>query len=215
MSRPDTLGFTRSQQEAYWNSVASSSSSSSSSSTSTSSSSSTPTPTPAPAPASSTQVFASAIYNTMMYLPRTAEYFNERIKNVRWDKFADSATGLIGNGLGIAVGTVLLGTPEATGVTKVVGGVVLTKSLTGWGLSWYNLTRSLSSSGHYDAPSSATRALAVVIAPENRNAKLLADAADLSIDLAAGRGWYYPYKKEERQMCQALTIDISNKGEDK
>ncbi len=99
-------GSSRSQQEAYWNSVASSSSSSSSSSTSTSSSSSTPTPTPAPAPASSTQVFASAIYNTMMYLPRTAEYFNERIKNVRWDKFADSATGLIGNGLGIAVGTV-------------------------------------------------------------------------------------------------------------
>jgi RHS repeat-associated protein len=75
-------GSYRRQQEAYWNSVASSSSPSSSSSTSTSSSSSTPTPTPAPAPtpASSTQVYSSnysSNYSPAVNLPRTSEYFGE------------------------------------------------------------------------------------------------------------------------------------------
>ncbi|MDA8215417.1 MAG: DUF2380 domain-containing protein [Nitrospiraceae bacterium] len=78
-------GSSRSQQEAYWDRVASntsSSSPSSSSSTSTSSSSSTPTPTPSPAPtpASSTQIYSSnysSNYSPVVNLPRTAEYFGE------------------------------------------------------------------------------------------------------------------------------------------
>ena len=78
-------GSSRSQQEAYWDRVASntsssSSSSSSSTSTSSSSSTSTPTPTPAPTPASSTQIYSfnySSNYSPAVNLPRTSEYFGE------------------------------------------------------------------------------------------------------------------------------------------
>jgi len=60
---------------------------------------------------------------------------------IRWGQFGNSVLGLIGNGLGVAVGGALLGAPEPTMATKVVGGVVLGKSLAGWGLNWYNLVQ--------------------------------------------------------------------------
>ncbi len=90
--------------------------------------------------------------------------------------------------MGVIVGGALLGAPEPTMLTKAVGGVVLGKSTIGWGLSWYNLTQALTNDcDDYDAPSSATRAAATLIAPGNQDALLFADAVDLGIDLMSGR----------------------------
>ncbi|MDY6827723.1 MAG: hypothetical protein SVV67_11305, partial [Bacillota bacterium] len=73
-------------------------------------------------------------------------------------------------------------------------GVVLGKSVVGWGLSWYNLTQALKKDTvAFDAPSSATRAIAALAAPGNEDAMLFADAADLSIDLLAGNARVYAY----------------------
>lgn len=162
-------GSSRSQQEAYWNSVASSSSSSSSSSTSTSSSSSTSTPTPAPTPASSTQVYNSPSYNTI-YLPRTAEYFSEGVTsgvdrivgnltnmtldaynwttdylNTRdWKRTLDNFE--TGNNIAQAVSLSLTLTPS--GVTNVVGAVGLgVTGVVGLGID-------LAQSVFYDKPAS-------------------------------------------------------------
>jgi RHS repeat-associated protein len=112
---------------------------------------------------------------------------------VRWGKFWESSLGIAGNGLGLVVGAGLVGTPEFTGATKVVGGIVFAKSLTGLTLNWYNFLQSISQDcPDFDAPSSATRLAASTLAPGNEDALLAADAADLTIDLLSGRGAIRP-----------------------
>jgi hypothetical protein len=115
-------------------------------------------------------------------------------RHVRWAQAGSSLLGIIGNGLGVVVGSVLVVTPEVTMVTKVIGGLVLAKSVVGWGLNWYNLTQALKEeSPAWDAPSSAFRGVAVLATPGSTDAILLADALDLGIDLASGRGYRYAY----------------------
>jgi len=107
---------------------------------------------------------------------------------VRWRDAGAAALGLIGNGAGMVVGGALVGAPEPTMATKVVGGVVLAKSITGWGLNWYNLTRALTDDdASLDGPSSAGRAVAGMMCPGNESAQRIADAAELTLDLISGR----------------------------
>jgi uncharacterized protein RhaS with RHS repeats len=123
---------------------------------------------------------------------------------VRWGQLGSSVLGLVGNGLGIFVGSILLGTPEPTLATKAIGAVVVGKSTVGWGLNWYNLTQSFNDSCEkYDAPASAARAVATVVSPGNQDAQAIADVVDLSIDFASGRGAAYAYK---------TTFGIATKG---
>ena len=108
---------------------------------------------------------------------------------VRWNQFGSSLLGIAGNGLGVVVGSGLLATPEPTMGTKIIGGLILGKSVTGWGLNWYNLTQSLKEEcTKYDAPSSATRAIASIVAPGSADAQRAADAVDLGLDFMSGRG---------------------------
>ena len=108
---------------------------------------------------------------------------------IRWGNAGIAAIGFVGNGLGVLVGDSLLAIPEPTMATKVVGGLVLGKSVAGWGLSSYNFTQAfMHDSPSYDAPSSAARAIVSAVAPGNEDALLCADAADLTIDLLSGRG---------------------------
>jgi hypothetical protein len=117
-------------------------------------------------------------------------------QDVRWGQARSAALGLISNSLGVVVGSSLLVVPEPTMGTKIVGVIVLGKSVAGWGLSWYNFTQAFTQpTNRFDAPSSATRAVAAMTAPGNKDALLAADAADLTIDLLAGRGSVYAYGK--------------------
>jgi hypothetical protein len=114
---------------------------------------------------------------------------------VRWKDAGKAILGLIGNGLGMIVGGSLVVAPDVTMLTKFAGCVILGKSTVGWGLNWYNLTQAFTQDcKNYDAPSSATRLVASVIAPGNSDALLAADAFDLSLDLVTGRMIFrYPY----------------------
>jgi len=118
---------------------------------------------------------------------------------IRWRQFGSSVLGIIGNGVGAAVGGALLAAPEPTMGTKIIGGAVLGKSVAGWGLNWHNLVQSLTQPcDNYDAPSSAARAAASLVAPGNKDAQRLADAADLTLDFLSGRGRIYPYRGPHR-----------------
>ena len=94
--------------------------------------------------------------------------------------------GLLGNGFGVAAGSMLLGAPEPTMATKVRGGTVITKSLWGVSTNWYNLLRAFSDDSSYDIPSSYSslgRAAATAIDPCDKNLIRIADAAELGLDL--------------------------------
>jgi len=115
---------------------------------------------------------------------------------VRWSQFGSSLLGIAGNGLGVVVGSGLLAAPEPTMATKVIGGLVLSKSVAGWGLNWYNLIQSLKEDcTQFDAPSSATRAIASIVAPGSSDAQRAADAVDLGLDFMSGRGAIRAYGK--------------------
>ncbi len=106
----------------------------------------------------------------------------------RWEQVGKFVLNLAGNGLGVITGSAMLGLPEPTMATKIVGGVVLGKSLAGWGLNWHNLTTAFTQdTSEYDAPSTAMRAAATVIAPGNDKALLAADSVDLGFDFLTGR----------------------------
>lgn len=118
----------------------------------------------------------------------------------------NSGLGLLGNGLGVVVGSGLLAAPEPTLITKGVGGLVLGKSLAGWGLNWYNLTQAFRDDCEtYDAPASAMRAVATIAAPGNTDVLLAADALDLGIDLMAGRASVYAYGAPTLQGVKGVT----------
>jgi RHS repeat-associated protein len=113
-----------------------------------------------------------------------------------WKLMASSSLGIVGNGLGVFVGSALISAPEPTMATKIVGGVVLGKSVAGWGLNWYNFTQSFRKDcSNYEAPSSAARAIASLTSPGNMDAQRAADILDLSIDLLSGRGAIKAYGK--------------------
>jgi len=59
--------------------------------------------------------------------------------------------------------------------------------------SLQSIQRSRAACASGDLPSSAIRAVSELTFPGSQRAQLLADAVDLSIDLAAGRGSFYLY----------------------
>ena len=74
---------------------------------------------------------------------------------VTWGDAGVATLGLLGNGAGAIVGRALVGAPESIVPTKIIGNTVPAKSLTGWGLNWYNPLLALTDdSGAYDAPGS-------------------------------------------------------------
>ena len=106
---------------------------------------------------------------------------------VRWGDVFNSGAGVIGAGLGIGLGGALMVAP--TGISQVVGGVVLAKSAYSWGSSWYNLVRAFSDDKSLDIPDgyqSLPRAIASQFSC-SKNAQLAADAAELGIDFVSGR----------------------------
>lgn len=107
------------------------------------------------------------------------------------------------------MGLALLAAP--TGITHVLGVIILAKSLWGFTANTYNFARAFSDDASYDLAdkyNSPTRAIANWIAPCNESAQRIADITDLGLDLAGGRavikranlGGYlkqpvgYPYK---------------------
>jgi hypothetical protein len=106
----------------------------------------------------------------------------------RWADAGLALLGIAGNGAGTIVGAVLLGALEPTAITKVAGGVVLGKSLSGIYLNLENLERALvdAEGAEHDLPSSLPRLIADETFPGNKDAQYIADAIELSIDLASG-----------------------------
>jgi hypothetical protein len=119
---------------------------------------------------------------------------------MRWGDAFTSVLGIASNAAGIAVGgalvtggVALVGVPEPTMLTKVagvatigLGGTVLTKSVAGVALNATNLCAAIEDKDPY-VPSSAAQVIAESIAPGNKTAKGVADAADLTLDLVSGR----------------------------
>ncbi|MCK5228806.1 MAG: RHS domain-containing protein, partial [Desulfobulbaceae bacterium] len=141
-----------------------------------------------------------------LYIYANPVNFIDPLGLIRWEKAGGSTLGLIGSGLGMFVGGTLVAAPDLTMLSKVAGGVVLAKSTAGWGLNWYNLTQAFKEDcDTYDAPPTAARGIASVMAPGNKDALLAADAIDLSIDLAIGRGMLrYPYGKPNLKGVKGL-----------
>ena len=106
---------------------------------------------------------------------------------IRWGDVASNAVGAMASGAGIVLGGALVLAP--TGVSQVIGGVVLAKSTYSWGTSVYNLARSFDDDSSYDIPSNyqtlARSAASLVTCDEN--GQLIADALDLGLDLMSGR----------------------------
>jgi RHS repeat-associated protein len=126
--------------------------------------------------------------NTYDYVGGNPVTYSDPLGLVRWGDVANASLGLVGNAAGVVVGGLLLGAPEPTMATKALGGVVMGKSVAGWGLNWYNLTRAIiDDNPTYDAPGSAGRTVAGLMCPNNPDAQRAADAIELSVDLMAGR----------------------------
>ncbi|MCA3025668.1 MAG: hypothetical protein ING73_15685 [Rhodocyclaceae bacterium] len=106
---------------------------------------------------------------------------------VRWGEVATNGLGVLGAGAGFLVGGALVAAP--TGVSQVVGGLVLGKSVYSWGTSWYGLARAFSDDDRLDVPSrfqTLPRALASAFTCSPKGERV-ADAAELALDFASGR----------------------------
>jgi uncharacterized protein RhaS with RHS repeats len=126
-----------------------------------------------------------------------AGLFNTRL-------FISSSIGLAANTLGIVSGGLALSAP--TGVTQVLGGVVLAKSIVGFGANAINLFRSFTDDSAL--PSSAFGLIADEFAPCNKTAQKLASAADLATDLGFLAGARIGTKAAEK-----LALKISTKSQ--
>ena len=144
--------------------------------------------------------------NLYLYIDGNPINLTDPLGLVRWRDVLNSSLGLLSNSLGLVVGSALLAAPEPTLVTKAVGGVVLGKSVVGWGLNWYNLTQAFTNDCEaYDVPSSALRAMGALAAPGNTDVLLAADALDLGIDLMSGRARVYSYGTPTLQGTKGVT----------
>ena len=125
--------------------------------------------------------------NAYAYVGNNPTRYVDPLGLVRWDQVGSNTVGLLGSGAGVLLGGALVSMP--TGVTQVLGGVVLAKSLHSFATSSYGLTRSFSDDASYDIPSkyqTLPRTVATTLSC-SPNAERYADAAELAIDLAAGR----------------------------
>lgn len=113
---------------------------------------------------------------------------NDSFGKPRWREVFRSGLGLLGAGAGALVGGMLVGVP--TGVSQIVGGIILAKSLYGWGTNWYGMTRAFSSDASYDIPAgyqTLPRAVATSAFGSSDAARGIADASELALDFAGGR----------------------------
>jgi RHS repeat-associated protein len=126
--------------------------------------------------------------NTYAYVGGNPVGYIDPIGLVRWRAAGWAALGVVGNGFGMLAGAGLLGAPEPTMLTKVLGTAVLTKSTIGWGLNWTNLILAFTEDeADYDQPSSAGRFIAYHYDPCNSDLQRFADVAELGLDFASGR----------------------------
>jgi RHS repeat-associated protein len=107
---------------------------------------------------------------------------------VDWSGAAFAGAGVIGNGFGMLGGAAFATATGVSGVGAVVGGAVAVKSAYGVGANLANLGAALMDreDGPYSNGSLFNDA-AGLAAPGNDTAQALATAADLSLDLGAGR----------------------------
>ena len=106
--------------------------------------------------------------------------------SVRWGDVAVNSLGVLGAGAGFLVGGALVAAP--TGISQVIGGLVLAKSTYAMGTSSYNLGRAFSADQSFDIPSNY-QTLPRVIASNmssSPSAARFADAAELTLDFASG-----------------------------
>ena len=75
--------------------------------------------------------FAGGDLNLGSYVGQDPVNWVDPEGDIRWKEFGSSVLGLVGNGFGVAVGSLLLGAPEPTLLTKVAGAAVLGKSVVG------------------------------------------------------------------------------------
>ncbi|CAB5711608.1 Cell wall-associated polypeptide CWBP200 [Delftia tsuruhatensis] len=126
--------------------------------------------------------------NTSVYAPDPLQWIDP-LGLVRWSDAVNNGLGILGNAGGAIVGSALLAAPEPTLITKVAGSAVLSKSVYGFGASRYGFTRALSDDSSFDIPSdqsSLPRTLVCAVGCNNTG-RGVADAIDLSLDLAVGK----------------------------
>lgn len=113
--------------------------------------------------------------------------YHDPVGLIRWADVGSNAVGAVGSGAGVFLGAALFAFPS--GVSQVAGAAVFSKSIYGFGTSMYGLTRAFSDDASYDMPSkyqTLPRVVATSISC-SPNAERYADAAELALDLAAGR----------------------------
>lgn len=125
--------------------------------------------------------------NTYAYVGSNPNSYVDPYGNVRWRELGYATLGLAGSAAGVVVGGTLVSAP--TGISQVIGGAVLVKSVWGWGTSWYDFTRALSDDETYDLPSgfqTLPRAASQLLSC-GPTGERVADVLDLSLDFASGR----------------------------
>ncbi|GAB2835255.1 hypothetical protein GCM10027276_42130 [Comamonas piscis] len=125
--------------------------------------------------------------NKKTYVEGSPLTYHDPVGLIRWADVGSNAVGAVGSGAGVFLGAALFAFPS--GVSQVAGAAVFSKSIYGFGTSMYGLTRAFSDDDSYDMPSkyqTLPRVVATSISC-SPNAERYADAAELALDLVAGR----------------------------
>ncbi|WP_166656450.1 RHS repeat-associated core domain-containing protein [Comamonas sp. JUb58] len=125
--------------------------------------------------------------NKKSYVGSSPLTYHDPVGLIRWADVGSNTVGAVGSGAGVFLGAALFAFPS--GVSQVVGAAMFSKSIYGFGASMYGLARAFSDDASYDMPSkyqTLPRVVATSISC-SPNAERYADAAELALDLAAGR----------------------------
>lgn len=132
--------------------------------------------------------FAAMDANFYAYVGGAPLEFVDPSGHVRWGAVGTAGVGIAGAVAGLVVGTALIGAP--TGVSQIVGVLVVAKSVYALGANLYGLWRAFSDDDSRDLPSryqTLPRLYAAMLAGCSKTAERVADAVELGLDFAAGR----------------------------